>query len=93
MDEDSLLKLVKPQLQEWSEFTRTYYRELQEHGICTKIPLDDFQLIFRGALDARFFYRREVMLVTDVDTDNPKLVKSYADSLVKVFLGHASNRA
>lgn len=91
LNNDSLLDLVKPQLQEWSGFTRRYYRELQQAGICEQIPLDDFQLIFRGAMDARFIYKRDTMLVSGVNPDDPKLIKSYADSLVKIFLGSGSS--
>ena len=87
LQDDSLLDLVKPQLQEWSRFTRRYYNELQQAGICEDIPLDDFALILRGAMDARFIYKRDTMLVSGVDPDDPVLINSYANSIVKIFLG------
>ena len=84
---ESLLELIKPQIEEFTNFTRIYFMEAQKHGICTHLPLEDFHAIFQGGLVTRFVYGYETKITTGVDADDIRIIRSHADSMMKLFLG------
>lgn len=90
IDEDSLIELIKPQIQEFTKFTRDWYKIVQRLGICSDIPLGDFHSIFQSAVVTRFIYGIETTMITGLQPTDPIIIKSHVDSIVKIFLGRTA---